>query len=248
MHNYFRDPIGSRNAIIIPGPMVAEARGKLGGLIFSRNGGGTYAKTMAVPTNPQTILQGTVRADFAQLASEWSQVLTALERDSWIEYAGATPWTNSLGQVINLTGTNWFIKLNALRLQAGLSVVIEPPVVGTSEPQDNSFVVSDVTPSTPGPGQVEFTFDDTRPWTTEAGAAMLVYQGEPQGFGVENFNIRYRFSFAILGDAVPPTSPVTLGTQWFIPTGPGAKHTAQARVMRADLRESARVQSPYLLA
>lgn len=246
MFNDFLDPIGSRNAIIIPGPMVAEARGKLGGLIFSRNGGGTYAKTMAVPTNPATILQGNVRADFAQLASDWTETLTPIQRDAWIDYAAATPWTNSLGQVINLTGTNWFVKLNAVRLQAALAIVVAPPAVGTSEPQDNSFNISDVTPSDPGPGQIEVTFDDTRPWTTEDGAMMMVYQGQPQSLGVENFGIRYRFSFAILGAVVPPTSPVTLGTEWFIPAG-GVKHTAQARIMRADMRESARVQSPYLL-
>lgn len=235
-------------AIIIPGGGVAEARGKLGGVIFSRNLGGTYMKTMAVPTNPATILQGNVRADFAQLASEWNLSLTPTQRDAWIEYAAATPFTNSLGQVINLTGMNWYIKLNAVRLQAGLSPVVQvPPVVGTSEAQDNTFNVSDVVPSVPGPGSIEVTFDDTRGWTTEIGAAMLVYQGEPQALGVENFGIRYRFAGAILGAVVPPTSPVTLATEWFI-SASGEKHTAQARLQRADLRESARVQSPYLLS
>ena len=52
------------------GMMMTDARGKLGGQVFSKNKGGAYVRTKVTPSNPQTIAQTTRRALFAAIWSE----------------------------------------------------------------------------------------------------------------------------------------------------------------------------------
>ncbi len=99
--------------IIKFGPMVVGARGTAGGLIFSANLAGPYAKIWARPPNSKTPDQADQRVTFGRLATQW-QGLTQAERDDWDDYADdpAQEKTNSLGETYFASGFNWYIQIN----------------------------------------------------------------------------------------------------------------------------------------
>lgn len=103
-------------------PIFGEMRGKLGGSVFSRNKGGPYVRAHAIPTNPNTARQQVVRNWVGYLASYWASTLSAAERAGWVEWAQTTPWLNSLGQSVYLTGLDWFVMVNARLLDVGDAV------------------------------------------------------------------------------------------------------------------------------
>lgn len=232
-------------AIIKPGPMIAEARGKIGGLIFSRNGGGLYVKSWAAPTNPMSTRQTDVRMDFANLVDDWEARLTSGERTDWNDWAEMNPIINRLGEQITISGLNWFIRMNAPRLQAGLVVVDTPPVGTATGLLDTTFAVSDIDP---GGANFDIDFDTTLDWVGTVGDAMLVYASAIQSIGVEAFNKPLRFAFAILGDVTsPPTSPATISYPWGGPTG-GGKVYAEAVIVESAPVVTRGMRSPYFLS
>ena len=59
----------------------------------------------------------------------WGEELTAVQRAAWDTYAANVSWLDSLGQAIQLSGINHYIRANTPRLQALAEVTI---VGGTS--------------------------------------------------------------------------------------------------------------------
>lgn len=115
--------------------------GSFGGLVASHNKGGAYFRRRSVPTDPASAGQLRVRQVFGELSQQWLTVLTAAQRLGWDEYAQAVSWTNTLGQTIQLSGINHYIRSNAPRLisqalfldgftaMAGTGRVDEPPTI-----------------------------------------------------------------------------------------------------------------------
>jgi len=96
-------------AIVKYSAIVAEARGKEGGVVFSRNASGAYIKTKVTPTNPRTAAQQEQRGLFGSIAQAWKG-LTATERTQWQVFADQVPQTNVFGDQIILSGFNAFVR------------------------------------------------------------------------------------------------------------------------------------------
>lgn len=241
----FADPVGTRNAIIVPGPMAAEARGKLGGVIFSRNRGGTYVKNFAAPVNPDTLRQQDVRSDFARLVADWGTVLSEAERDGWRDYALANPVLNSLGQSILLTGQQWFVKVNAPLLQAALAPVDPAPPLGAGPPPDTAFQILSASAASQ---TVSIGFDVLQPWVGVTGSAMLLYMMKPTSAGSSNVKQQFRHTSTILGDTTtPPTSPlgvIGLGFTFTV----GDRLIYEGRIVTGNGLQSARFRSNEFIA
>lgn len=134
-------------AIIQLGTTVVGIRGTIGGVTYSANKSGAHAKMWRKGINPKTALQQTTRSITTLLNTEWA-ALSAVNRAAWNAYnAGAHEVVyNSLGQVINLSGQQWYQKLNHRMQQVGLASVATAPagyipvgstpitIVGTSAP------------------------------------------------------------------------------------------------------------------
>lgn len=136
------------------GMMMTDARGKLGGQVFSRNRAGAYVRTKVTPVNPRTTFQQSVRSVFGSISSAWS-ALTAVQRASWNE--AVTNWqrTNIFGDLTTPTGKSLFQRLNNGLIQnvAGSSPLlfapspVEVPIVDevsadwTRNETTNSFVL-----------------------------------------------------------------------------------------------------------
>ena len=110
------------------GMMMTDASGKLGGHVFSKNKGGSYVRTKATPTNPQTAAQMSVRSIFAQITSGWS-ALTEAQRASFRNAVDSFKKTDVFGDLKAPTGKQLYQRLNqnlALVNQALLQSAPQP--------------------------------------------------------------------------------------------------------------------------
>lgn len=108
------------------GMMMTDARGKLGGQVFSKNKAGAYVRTKVTPTNPQTAAQTAARALFGAISQGWS-ALTDAVRAGWNEAVSEWSTTDIFGDLKNPTGKELYQRLNNQAQSAGLSAVTSVP-------------------------------------------------------------------------------------------------------------------------
>ena len=117
-------------AITTIGAPLSGIRGTIGGITFSANKSGTYAKLWAPPSNPNSPPQSVQRGFIARQPQNWSAMAPALRAD-WDTFAAlpAQELTNSLGEAYYATGCNWFTKCNVRVLRHGGAAFTAVPVV-----------------------------------------------------------------------------------------------------------------------
>lgn len=190
----------------------SQASGSMAGLTASRNKGGMYMRARAVPVNPNTPAQQRVRNAMSQLTSNWSGLLTDVQRAAWATYAANTPIIDTLGNSINLSGNNMYIRGNSPRLQAGLTLISDGPA---------DFGLPTFVPITviahAATQHIAVTYDNTDDWANQDDGAMLVYASKPQAITINYFKGPFRLVGSIAGNSVtPPTPPASLAaTQAF---------------------------------
>lgn len=106
--------------IIKFGVAVVGARGTAGGLTFSANAFGPYAKTWSRSANQRTTAQSTQRGILGSFAKGWD-ALTGPQRNGWIAYSRdpAQDLINSLGETYSASGFNWYVRINTHLTIAG---------------------------------------------------------------------------------------------------------------------------------
>ncbi len=114
------------------GILISDARGSVGGVVFSANQSGPYLKLYTLPVNPRSPLQTAQRAIIATAAQAWQQ-LSSGDRTLWGTYAAlpAQDLTNSLGETYSISGFLWFIRISSNLRQAGEAPRDQPPTIAT---------------------------------------------------------------------------------------------------------------------
>ena len=111
------------------GPLhSAEARGRVGGLVYNTWRGLSYAKAQCAPSQPRTKLVLQIRAWTTYLVRAW-QGLSDAQRATWQEYATSHTETDGMGAPKRLTGLNWWVRNNLRSLHMGLSGFVSVPQV-----------------------------------------------------------------------------------------------------------------------
>lgn len=110
------------------GMMMTDARGKLGGQVFSKNRSGSYVRTKVTPVNPRTSFQQSNRALLGTISSGWSG-LTPEQRESWNSAVESWQKTNVFGDLQKPTGKNLYTGLNKNRAThfPALPIQVLPP-------------------------------------------------------------------------------------------------------------------------
>ena len=108
------------------GMMMTDARGKLGGQVFSKNRAGAYIRTKVTPTNPQTSFQTLARVLFAAISQAWSG-LTQSGRDAWNNAVSDWQKTDIFGDLKQPSGKALFQRLNNQAQAAGYAAVTAAP-------------------------------------------------------------------------------------------------------------------------
>lgn len=212
--------------------LVTEVSGSVGGLTGSHNLGGMYFRARATPTNPNTPQQQAIRSAVGNLVARWLNTLTQLQRDVWAFYAFNTPLLNPLGEPINVTGLNMYVRGNTARIQAGEPIADDGPVIFNLGDYTTPSFTADRTADT-----IDTTFTNTDDWANEDDAGMLVYVSRPVNATIVYFKGPYRLAGVIQGDSItPPTSPATFALPF--PAAPGQRLFARIVVSRADGRLS----------
>lgn len=108
------------------GMFMTDARGKVGGQVFSKNRAGAYIRTKVTPSNPQTSAQAQVRSNLATLSTGWNS-LTVNQISQW--NSSVEDWTSTdvFGDIKKPTGKNLYVKLNLNLLNSGQDVINTPP-------------------------------------------------------------------------------------------------------------------------
>lgn len=91
----------------------ADASGKLGNQIYSRNQYGRYIKAYASPVQPNTVWQRRAQTTLGDLSSLWSQ-LTEDQRQSWRSAVPLWQKQDMFSDVYRLQPKNLFVRLNYL--------------------------------------------------------------------------------------------------------------------------------------
>lgn len=115
-------------AKILLGGMLADARGKMGGLVFSRNKAGLYIRRKVKGTNPNTSAQQNVRMNLAEISRAYG-LLDEAQKLAWKAWAVAHPVKNKLGASVERSGEQWFVSMNRNANTAGLAAIDTPPQV-----------------------------------------------------------------------------------------------------------------------
>ena len=104
--------------------------GSLAGQTSSRNRFGQYRRTRAIPVNPSSSQQLTMRARMSTNAAAW-RALTDVQRAGWTSLGLMMTRTDALGQVYTLNGFLAYCSVNNNNLTAGNAAVSTAPSLDT---------------------------------------------------------------------------------------------------------------------
>lgn len=105
---------------------LGELKGSIGGLTFQNNTSGHTVRQRPIVRKSSTIKQQASHASHQSLLFEW-QSLTVTEKDLWNTFASVHDKIDKFGITKTLTGANWFLSVNFMRLLMGLSLLTSPP-------------------------------------------------------------------------------------------------------------------------
>jgi hypothetical protein len=193
--------------------LVSGGSGSYGRSTWSHNRAGSYVRSRAIPVNTNTSQQQNVRNHLGNLAAFWQNGLTTAQRGAWENFAAAVPKTDKLGGQAFLTGQNWFIAANVLRLQGGKSQINDAPLIYTLASM--TAPVISVNGST---SVISVAFTNTDAWAAAVGGHMFVFASRPVSVTVNFFAGPYRLAGVINGAVSPPTSPQTFASPFAMST------------------------------
>lgn len=109
-------------ARIVFSPLITEISGSVGSGTIQRNRFGFTLRNKPLPRSALSANQFIVRSNMALLQSAW-QNLTIAQRQAYSDFLIYFPATTKFNKKKQLTGHTLFLKYNAIRLAAGLSVL-----------------------------------------------------------------------------------------------------------------------------
>lgn len=104
----------------------AEARGSVGPYTYTTIKGASVVRSRPIPKTQYSPRQVAIRSH-TRLATQRWQSLTQSQRDAWNVYANNHLCPDWTGIPKRLSGYNWFIRINCLAQDAGLSIFDNPP-------------------------------------------------------------------------------------------------------------------------
>jgi hypothetical protein len=105
---------------------LGELKGSVGGLTFQNNKSGHIVRQRPQVKKSSTFKQQRAHASHAGLLEQW-QSLTSGQKDAWNTFATTYPKTNKFGEDKTLTGSNFFLSCNYMRLAISQSLLSDPP-------------------------------------------------------------------------------------------------------------------------
>jgi len=187
------------------GPIVSDARKKIGGVVFSKARTGAYARKKVSPIQPRSTYQRAVRANFTANAKAWSGTLDNAARQSFVALAQNLTKKDRLGQSFTLTGAQLYQSIARNLHVIGIDpLLVAPPDQGISD-LGGCNLAEVWTDSPPGPGRGITVEPSNWPAPDE----YLVISGAPPQAPGRAFVGKGKFRLLATGDpnASPPDFP-----------------------------------------
>lgn len=115
-------------AKVLFGTLATDVRGKVAGVVYSKNAAGAYIRQKVSPTQTLTTRRGVVRERITNLSKYWSGTLTPDQVSAWNAFAKNNPVTDIFGRAQTLSGIQTFCRLNAVILNVGGTQIDDPPL------------------------------------------------------------------------------------------------------------------------
>lgn len=226
--------------------LISTGSGSAAGATWGHNRFGQYVRRRAIPVNPNSPRQATIRAFLQAAVVAWQEQLGDSERNSWEVYAAAINWPTSLGTV-KLTGEMMWIRTYVALREAGLTNLAIVVANGTAPAVLDLSTFTPVTFTLASPNTASVAFTNTDGWATEDGGFLLLYAGMPQSPARNFFGGPWQFLGKVTGDtATPPTSPAAL--TWPFTAGAGQRVWLYGRAIRVDGRLTSKIPTGPVLA
>lgn len=110
------------------GMMMTDARGKLGGHVFTKAKSGATIRTKVTPLNPKTSAQSEARSALGANSQAW-RMLTENQRLAWNSAAQEVSKTNAFGDTYFPSGKNYFTAINNNLRNVGGAIIVDPPAL-----------------------------------------------------------------------------------------------------------------------
>lgn len=155
--------------------------GKCGIIVFQQGRYGQIARALAIPTNPQTDAQRSVRNRLTAAARGWAG-LTQTIRDAWTAAALNLQSNARLGMSGSLTGNQFYTRVYCNTLLVGGTMPTDPPAIPTFA----ALPISALVPTWTGglTFKLELTSTGTPPVNTMLRAAPACSAGRTRSPGV----------------------------------------------------------------
>jgi hypothetical protein len=176
------------------GQIISEARGKIAGMVFSRNKSGNFIRQKVTPLNPGSGYQIAVRTSMRTASKAW-QTLTDSVRTEYETHVKDLSVRNSLGDPVRLSGYNFFVSLCRNAVTVGQA----PPTTypGNNEP---AAVQSWSGASSYGPDKIILTFAPAVP----AADRWVLFATKPLSKGIKSAPNEFRIiGYLSNGDLSP---------------------------------------------
>jgi len=232
-------------ALVKYGGGIVQMSGSMAGNTYARNRYGNYLRARTKPVNPNTLRQQQVRAAMSVLTERWADTLTANQRTAWNLYASNVAMLNKLGESMHLSGFNHYIRSNTIHARLGQTIVDDGPVVFELPETDPILNIT----ASEATQQVTVNFDDGLDWSTEDGAVMQFFLGQPQNAQRNFFDGPWRYMGGVAGvDPGGAASPEVENAAGVWAIAEGQHIWMYARIIRADHRISTRFTANIIVA
>jgi hypothetical protein len=202
-------------AKVVYGPIVSDARNKIGGSVFTKVRAGSMVRRKVSPCQPRTTAQMNVRAAFTALSKLWGGSTMDANRAGWIALAASYPVKDVFGANVSLTGHQLFVKLNRnlQTVKVPTPLLIAPVSLTCPYP-------GELTLAHDGPPVTTLTIDQATDATAAEGLAIFATPGISAGRS--SAGARFRLIWAQAGPNGGPQNFLAVYTTKF-----GAPATAQ---------------------
>ena len=109
------------------GPTIQQARGSVGGVVFSNDRSGPVLRRRSVPIDPAHPLQRTFRANHGIIAARWRDTVTPAQRAAWDLLGVNSVLRNRLGTQYQPTGFSLYMRANNVGPDLALPVFDAAP-------------------------------------------------------------------------------------------------------------------------
>lgn len=225
--------------------VLTQASGSVGGVTYTRTSSGLVMRARSVPVNPNTSLQQPAKTALTNAVAAWNETLSPAQRAAWETYAANVPVTNRLGDSINLSGQNMFVRTRAFAAQMNARFGIGSIPAGAPEQFNLGTIGTIPAPTVDTTAGIEVSLAAASDWIDDASNSGWLFMGRPMNASRSYFRGPWRCLGGVVGDdTTPPTDHTVTPTSVALngwPLVAGQKVNLVYCVLRGDGRLTSRI-------